>query len=786
MISRAYILLATTASLVAVPAVAQTASPSAASAATPSDVGIADIVVTAQKREQSLRDVPMSITAASGDQLATRGVTDTADLAKVVPGFNYTESAYSTPVYTLRGVGFYDTSLGAKSTVSIYTDEVPIPFAVETQGATLDLERVEVLKGPQGTLFGQNSTGGAINYIAAKPTETYHAGGEVGIDQYGQFDGTVYVSGPISDTLTARFAVKTQQGGDWQRSYTRDDALGAKDFNTARLLVDWKPSDWLRFELNLNGFVNKSDGQAAQYIAFTPLNLNPAHFDVLPTYPLAPHNDRAADWSPDNRPAHHDTYYQASLRGDVDLAPNVTFTSITAYSKYRPDYVIDTDGGSFNAYFYKTTGKIDAFSQEARLTAKIGDLNLIVGGNYSHEHVLENNEEGPSPDETAAYQLTDAVGTPPFFNYRQFSDQRFENKAVFGNADYQIGKLTLHGGARYTDSAIDFRGSTCDLDGGLAAGISTLLNVIRGGVGLAALPAVPQGGCVTIFDNPAQSNFLTTGIVSSRLHQHNVSWKGGVDFKPSRDTMLYVSISKGYKSGSYPLLSASGASQLDPVTQESLLSYEAGFKAALLGHKVQITAAGFYYDYSDKQLKGRIVGNPDIFGPLETLVNIPKSRIVGAEAQIDIAPTRGLNFTFAGTYIDSKIQDNFTNYTQYGNVVNFEGEAFPFTPKFQFMADGQYEFPVSERLSAFVGGSVTYQSKTNSALGSLDLLRIDAYALGDLRAGFATADKTYRLTFYVHNVANTYYWTNATRIIDTTVRLTGRPRTIGATLSARY
>lgn len=749
--------------------------------------GIQEIVVTAQKRAQALNDVPLSITAASSEQLANRGVTSTADLAKIVPGFSYTESAYSTPVFTLRGVGFYETSLGAKSTVSVYTDEVPIPFAIEAQGASLDLERVEVLKGPQGTLFGQNSTGGAINYIAAKPTRDFTAGFDGGIQQYGEFTAGGFVSGGLSDTIKARLSVKTEQGGAWQKSYTRDDELGDKNFTTARLLVDFEPTDTLRFALNLNGFINKSEGQAAQYIAFTPLNQNPAHFGVLPDYPLSPERPRAADWSPKNKPQHDDSFWQASLRGDLDLSDNLTLTSISAYSRYKPDYVIDTDGGSFDAYFYHTTGKINAFSQELRLSGKIGDnLNFIVGANYSDEHVFENNEQGPSPDETAAYQLTDVVGTPPFFHYSQFSDQKFESKAVFGNVDFEVGKLTLHGGARYTEAKIDFRGSTCDIDNGLASGIGTLLNVIRGQVGLPQNISIPQGGCVTIFDDPTQANFLTPGIVESQLKQHNLSWRAGADFKPNRDTMLYVSVSKGYKSGSYPLLSASGASQLRPVTQESLLAYEAGIKATLLDRTLQLSAAGFYYDYTNKQLKGRVIGDPDIFGPLETLVNIPKSSIKGAELQLDIAPVRGVNVSIAGTYIDSKIKNNFTNFTQYGDVVNFGGEAFPYTPKFQVMIDGQYEFPISNSIDAFVGSSLTFQSDTNSALGELKLLEIKDYTLIDARFGFSTSDKKYKLSFFGRNLGNTYYWTNATRIIDTTVRFAGRPRTFGMTFSAKY
>lgn len=294
------------------PAIAQTAS-----AEPQAESGIGDIIVTAQKREQALNDVPLSITAASGEKLQDQGITDVADLGKIVPGFNYTESAFATPVYTLRGIGFYDTSLAAKPTVSIYQDQVAIPFSIMTRGATLDLERVEVLKGPQGTLFGSNATGGAINYIAAKPTTTFKAGLDASIARFGEVTAGGFVSGPISDTISARVAVRTEQGGAWQRSYTRDDKLGDRNFTTGRLLVDFEPSDALRFELNLNGFIDKSDGQAAQLIGVVPLG-NPARAGESYSYPIAPLNNRAADWTPGQDPKRDDWYYQASLRGDLD------------------------------------------------------------------------------------------------------------------------------------------------------------------------------------------------------------------------------------------------------------------------------------------------------------------------------------------------------------------------------------------------------------------------------------------------------------------------------------
>lgn len=753
--------------------------------------GIQDIVVTAQKREQALNDVPLSITAASGEQLANVGVTDVSALAKLVPGFSYTESAYATPVFTLRGIGFYDTSLGAKPTVSVYIDQVPLPFSIMTRGSTLDLERVEVLKGPQGTLFGSNATGGAINYVAARPTTTLEAGFDAGLDSFGKVDLGGYVSGPLSDKAAARIAVRTEQGGAWQRSYTRDAKLGGSNFTTGRFLLDLEPTDTLSFQLNLNGFIDKSDGQAAQLIGVVPLG-NPDRLGTLATYPIAPANNRDADWSVGQEPKRDNWAYQASLRSDLELGDSNRITALTAYSRYDHDTAIDPDGVALRNYFYNTLGKITAFSQELRLEGSSGDLTYILGGNYSREKVFQRDNAGPYPDATSAYQLVDGgLSQIPFFIYSQYSDQKFVNKAVFANLDYQIGdSITLHGGIRYTDTRIQYAGCTEDRGFALGQGFQNLLNSIRDGAGLGPI-TIPDGACVTL-----NSATLTAGEVTGSLSEDNISWRAGVDYKPNSDLLFYASASKGYKSGSYPILSASDANQLNPVTQESVVAYEIGTKATL-GRRAQLNAALFYYDYSDKQLKGRVVATPDVFGPLETLVNVPQSSVTGGEIQLDLAPVRGLAISLAGTYIETKIRGSFFNYDSYGNVTDFGGSAFPYTPKFQGVADIQYEWDASSDISPFVGANMSYQSSTKAALGDASItpspaltalggLNIDDYALVDLRAGASLDGEKYRLAFYVRNLFDTYYWSNATRVTDTTVRFAGRPRTYGVSLSARF
>jgi len=756
-----------------------------------------EIVVTAQKREQSLNDVPVSVNVASGEQLAQRGITDVADLGKLVPGFTYTESAFNTPVFTLRGIGFYDTSMAAKPSVSIYVDEAPLPFSVIARGATLDLQRVEVLKGPQGTLFGQNSTGGAINYIAAKPTDDLQYGFDAGVNNFGKVSSGFFVSGPLSDTLGARLAVKTEQGGAWQRSLTRPgDELGDSDFTSARLILAFTPSDTLRFQLNVNGYVDRSDQRAGQYIALTPL-ANPARAGLLDASPRALDNARQADWTPNPHPQKDDSFYQIALRGEWDISENATLTSITAYSDYDADDNIDPDGVALNDYFYRTVGSLESFSQELRVNGSIGDrLTYILGANYSKEDTSQR-ENASFRDATSAYQIVDALagvpGVAPFFGFFNQNEQNFENKAVFANVDYDLTDVfTLHGGIRYTQADIDFRGCTGDDgDGGLAGGIETLLNIIRGGAGLPPLTIAP-GACTA-----TDAATLTPGERVDNLDQSNTSWRVGLDYQPNPDTLVYGSVSKGFKSGGYPVLAGSDLTQFDPVVQESVLAYELGFKQTLMENRLQVNGAVFYYQYEDKQLKGRGLANPDIFGPLEKLFNVPESEILGAELQVDARPIEGLTISAGITYLDSEVTDDFFNIDSYGTAANFKGSPFPYTPKWQGVADAQYEWPLSNALGGFVGASVSYQDDTAATLGpqtsypypelnALGGLAIKEYTLVDFRAGVESADGRYRLTATVSNAFNEYYWSNATRITDTTVRFAGMPRTYGVNLSAKF
>ncbi len=702
------------------------------------------------------------------------------DLAKLTPGLSFVESGTSVPVFSLRGVGFFDTATGARPTVSVYIDEAPLPFSMMAAGAAFDLQRVEVLKGPQGTLFGQNATGGAINYIAAKPQDEWGGGFTGSFARFSTADFQGYVTGPITEGVNARLAVRSLVGGDWQKSSSSNDTLGQQSFHQGRFLLDIEPASNLRVSLNLNGFIDRGDTQAGQLIAIFPSRADKiGQLPQVTSYPLSPGGARSADWGPDQALRKSNNFYQAVLRADWDVANDITVTSLTAYSNMRVRQLVDLDGMAIENAAFDINGRLSSISTELRVAAKLGDLNLIVGGNYSHDKSRENTTLMFAEGSLARAFQPFAPVTPTLGN---FSHQIFDAKAVFANLDWEIGRITLHGGVRYTKADLDFEACSIATDNAIAGAATSLLNALRAGRGFGSLPAPVQVGQCYSFDAAT----LTPGPLEGPFNQNNVSWRAGVDYRFPGGTLLYANVSKGYKAGSVPSVSAVVNDQLQPVQQESLMAYEAGFKASLADRRIDLSGAGFYYSYTDKQLKGRFTSTPNIFGPLEGLANVPKSRVYGAEMQLTARPVRGLTLTVAGTYLDTKVTSEFSNYTVLGTFGDFKGEAFPYTPKWQVVVDGEYRFPVSDRFDAVLGGTFNHRSSTKGGFGTVDVLKIDAYELLDLRAGFGPNDRQWQVQIFGRNVTNTYYWTNVAKYSDAVRRLTGQPATYGVQFTTRF
>jgi iron complex outermembrane receptor protein len=787
-----------------------------------SSTSVGEVVVTANKRQENIQTVPMSITAASGDKLTRLGVTDTSQLQKLVPGFSYVPSAYGTPIYSIRGVGFQDTSLGDSPTVSVYVDEAPLPFSAMTQGASLDLQRVEVLKGPQGTLFGENATGGAINYIANKPTDHFQAGADLSYGRFNTLDLQGFVGGPITDTLDFRIAARTVQAGNWQKSYgpQAPAGLGKKNFNDGRISLLFKPTDKFKALLTVSGWQDRSDTQAAQLVKVEPLNGNTNVATGFLNFPAAPHDARAADWQscintsgytygPNAnltcaRPRNDNTFYNATLRMDYELPGDMTLTSLTSYNRFDRNSAIAGDGTTYQDYESIQGGFLRSTYQELRLAGKFAGRGAwIVGANYEYDDTWDNFLQSYG-DSSSSKVTLDADGPIPLGPTHPVDRQKTSTYAVYGNAEFPItDTLTLQGGVRYTKQDKSFDG--CELNGDLgqysgiiSVKLQELYQALNGGVVDGILPAYNQ--CASL--GPASNDFHPA-LIHEELNQSNVAWRTGVQWKVLPQSMLYFNVSQGYKGGGFPTLSQSTATQSNPVVQESLLAYEGGFKSTLLDHTLQLNGAAFYYDYKDKQILGDI--DDPTFGALPSLVNVPRSHVIGFElsgawtprflegltvtpsvsyqhSRIDSCPASNVNC--AADPIDGIPAGHFHNYNYKAHIQDFNGEAFPLAPEWQADVDVQYEWNLHNDVKAFVGANINYQGATNSGFGDFAILDVPAYTLVDLRAG--VEKDAWRFQVWGRNVTNQYYWTAAYHVNDADIRYAGMPATYGFTLSYRY
>ena len=793
---------------------------------------VTEIVVTANKREQRLNSVGLTIQAASGAELAQRGVSGPADLAKLVPGFTFTQSIYSTPVYTLRGIGLYDATFGAAPSVSVYSDQVPRNVPVMSDALDLDIERVEVLKGPQGTLFGQSSTGGAINYIVGKPTKDLHAGFDASYERFGKVSVGGFVSGPVGDSVQVRLAAKGESGGAWQYSLSRpNDVLGATRKLEGRLTVDIEPASNVKIELMATGARDHSDPQApqytgtiydiygsqaqlaasgnrfgyvdaARYTAFTSMSsaayapsflsdqsvlvgrlngANPGYAAgaaaVLGT-PIAT-DARGAEWTQGLLGPSKNNYYQFSGRIDYNITPTLTITSVTALARKDLNYGQSLDGTTATDANVSLFGNVRSFNQELRLAGNTDRLHWILGGSYDNIRTVQDNY----------YYLNDYSANDGVIDttLNDFSS-KMESYGIFGNAEYKLtDHLTALGGVRYTDNkqsaSYCYNDPAIDTGQGVAFIFGQFLNNPP--------ISIQPGQCFPIDANYHSS--ITP--VDQSLSEHNVSFRAGLNYKLDQGALLYATVSQGYKAGMFSAIGASRISQYTPATQEKVLAYEAGVKTPLFGHLAQFNAAAFYYDYSNKQVRGRIAD--PIFGLLEKMLNVPKSRIYGLEGELVVRPIDALHLSLSGTYLNSKVTSDYSQtpdgaavYNAEGYTGDFKGAELPYTPKFSGNIDAQYSFPAVGTTKGFVGGTLVYQGKENATFGTsalpADQFTIDSYATLDLRGGIEAANGSWRVQVYGRNVTNTLYNTAISAYLDTSIRFRGRPAVYGASFSIRY
>lgn len=717
-----------------------------------------------------------------------------------------------------------------------------MPFPALASHTAYDLERVEVLKGPQGILFGQNSTGGAINFIAAKPTEEFVAGGDVSYSRFNKVEANGYVAGPLTDKLGARLAFTGVKADEWQQSSSRDDENGAEEYFAMRTILEFKPTDTSSYMLNLNGWSDKSDPQALQFIARSPAipvdgvtGLPPSTLQPLLDQPFSPEDPRAADWSASAEPESDRDFYQVIARGDWDFNNDMTLTVMSTYADFDQQQSTDGDGSPLRSFDLPLSdAEIDTWVTEVRLSGATDSAGWVIGANYEQSDTLE--------DQVLSYiDNTNYTASNMFIHASGIrNEQEIENYAVFTNVDVALtGRLTAKVGARYTDSSIKVESCnyaapnmpgalTLDSDGdgvadlgapiidtdGSRANVANLYNF------LATLPVFNPGGVAfdPISGYPDCNVLNDDGVPGppyiGELAEDNVSWRIGLDYNLTDTVLVYGNLSKGYKTGSFPSLAASTFAQYKPVTQESVMAYEVGMKSLLLENRMQLNAAAFYYEYDDKQLRTNYV-HP-LFGVLDILDNVPKSEVTGLEADVIYQLSDHFTLSAAVTYLYSEVKE-YKGVSVASEIAagpnglelangpeDFSGDRIPFTPELTFSVDLDYRYYLDNGMEFFAGVTMHGQSSADAAFGGERLTytaaqlangadfitpyfnEMDGYEVWDTRIGVASADAKWRLTLWAKNITDEYYTTNVISTNEMVSRYAGRPATYGITLGYEY
>jgi iron complex outermembrane recepter protein len=711
--------------------------------------GLEEIVVTAQRREESVQNVGIAIAVLSGDSLAAKSVTYVNDLQNVVPSLQI-EPAFgsSQPQFRLRGVGFIDYTSNNASPVGVSIDDVALALPIQTQGLLFDIDRVEVLYGPQGTLYGRNTTGGEINFITNRPTADTHVGGTVEFGSFDEFRGEGFASGTILPGLTGRLSVATEQGGAWQHNRLTGDSLGDKDKIALRGQLEFDPTQALNFRLETFWSQDKSQEVGLHLIApYTPYNAGalgptiPADTDRYVTgWQLDPTYANILGISPNSKPGLDNENYGVDFTGNIDFGP-ARLTSITAWNKMIRREYSDWDATQYydsDEYF---RSYLKVISQELRLASTgTGPLTWVAGAFYSDQNLEENfYNDFSDADLFGAPANPDIILTKYGQNANSFGE--------FGQVDY-----------KFSDSFKVLLGAREDHE------TRELVNLNTGVIAGPPFPSFTGGA----LNPPSTTSNLPSG-------------KFEIDYTPQPGTLVYESISRGVKSGGFTAHNTTTAPAVDPFKPEKLTAYEIGIKSDLTS-TLRVNVAGFYYRYRDQQILGKVLDQLSN-SYIGEFVNA-NSRISGGDAQVEWHPISGLSISQYYGFVEGYYTSTILNSDP--TPVNYDGRPESI-PKNTYGGDVSYEWPMGGyAITAETNYSYHDRYSQFFLLGSNDFT-VPSYVLTNANLSIAPNGGPWTFTLWGRNIFNKQY--DVTRnffLPGTEIAQAGEPATFGIRFNYKY
>jgi iron complex outermembrane receptor protein len=718
-----------------------------------------EIIVTAQRREQNLQDVGTSVTAFDANSVERLGLKDVTDIVGQTPGMQFNQYGATVTVYNLRGVSQNDFSDHQEAPIAVYSDDAYIANTGALAGSLFDLQRVEVLRGPQGTLFGRNATGGLIQYVSKQPTDAPEGYVQVTAGNYGLLQTEGAFGGPLSDRVDARASFQTSYHDGYITNRIGDSINNQKQY-AGRLQFKIKPSDDGEILIKLDA-VNNDHETAGNYswAAAIPDATGRGVFAPPGTPDFGGYVNTSTspfNQAEDRRGIFQRTVWDANVRVNWQF-PGFSLASVTDFMQLQKRYGEDSDISPNPIFDYDTGVHYQQFSQEFRLNGTVGALRWITGVYYIN-YKTNNVEQTTLPN----YINYPGLGPLPYGDGLAQLGLTTSSPAVFGQLEYDLNEhWTAIAGARYTsDEKTYILNYSCNVCG-------------------PPNPNAPPGGF------PYAVTYSTAAGYPNAEHTYHIpTGKVEIDYKIDHDNLLYASVNRGAKGGGWSAPS-SGYVNLNPAytflpvlnlnyNEEKLTSYETGFKSTFWDGKARVNGDIFYYDYKDYQ--------GFFLDVATTIVENVNAKVKGGELEIAVAPLRGLNMQLGMSYLDTRAEDVPT---PSGLLITAQ---LPQAPLWSFNAEARYEWP------AF-GGQLSVESDAKwNKQQYMELINAEddlehSYIVANARVAYTSGDGHWEYAAYCKNFTDRWYRVynlDLSGFLGIDQSVFGPPRTFGASVLYRW
>ncbi|MDH3643425.1 MAG: TonB-dependent receptor [Gammaproteobacteria bacterium] len=728
---------------------------------------IEEIIVTSQRRAENMQSVPVAVTAFSGDDLEEMGIVDIKGITERTPGFTMGVFNPGQPQFYIRGIGSNEDGAGGDQSVIIFVDEVYIGRSAGSDLDLFDLERVEVLRGPQGTLFGKNVVGGAVSLVTKKPSEE----SEVMLQgTYGNLNAITLrglASGEVAENVYGKISFSSRQRDGYLHSQIDQYPQFFPDVS-ANLLGDFDQLDVntdsfrgaLRFvptdtlEINLTANYSNMDRAGPSYKSIGPGGIPFLADNAL----ISDYEDKIHQNLLEDPGRSKNDIWGVTGRVDYDINDTMTFTSLTSFRDVEASqqWFLGTENlatlrlstGAVPLYLVGSndyTDDSETFTHEFRLTGSMDRLNYVAGIYYLNEKTTRN-ERSP----------TGLLGTPtiPAIDSGDLQGNETNSFALFTQLTYDLTdtlSITLGGRQTWDEKDISRLGT----------------------------PSPFSPGRDFDFDTGEKWDAFT--------------YRAGIEWQATDDVFAYASISKGFKSGGYQGLAGTELIAITPFDPEEAILYEVGFKTEWFDNRMRLNVAGFYTDYTDLQILQLLVPDDAVPGTAGTLItqNAADAEIKGVEVEFIIAPVDNLTIQGSYTFLDTEFSNFFIpsgfRPPDLGGAtpVDRTGNELRNAPENAFNVLVRYDVPMASGAHLSVQADYRHKDKVFQDPDVLEFAAVPAYDVVDLRASYLFANGNLETTLWMRNAFDEDYFLHNWPLQGSGQATPAPPRTYGLTLTWR-